>query len=195
MEHVKCVVVGDGAVGKTCMLIVYTTNRFPIEYIPTVFDNYFSIVRVNNIEVKLELWDTAGQEEYDRLRPLSYPNTDIFLLVFGINSQVSFKNIKDKWYPEIAHHCPDTPFFLIATKTDLIHDESEYQKLQAKGQTLVSTEAILELGKKINAVKCMGCSSLRVEGLHDIFKEAIGTVLDKKYKHEKKERKHHCVFV
>lgn len=195
MEHVKCVVVGDGTVGKTCMLIVYTTNRFPVEYIPTVFDNYFSIVKIDNIEVKLELWDTAGQEEYDRLRPLSYPNTDIFLLVFSVNNPISFKNIKDKWYPEIIHHCPDTPFFLIATKTDLIHDELELLKLEKKGQTMVSTNEIIKLGKEIGAIQCMGCSALKVEGLHDIFKSAIQTVLDKKYKHEKKEKKHHCVFV
>ena len=61
----------------------------------------------DGVPVSLGLWDTAGQEDYDRLRPLSYPQTDVFLICFSIVNPVSFENVRNKWGPEIRHHCPE----------------------------------------------------------------------------------------
>ncbi|KAJ7402250.1 hypothetical protein BTVI_88229 [Pitangus sulphuratus] len=82
----KLVIVGDGACGKTCLLIVFSKDQFPEVYVPTVFENYIADIEVDGKQVELALWDTAGQEDYDRLRPLSYPDTDVILMCFSIDS-------------------------------------------------------------------------------------------------------------
>uniref|UniRef100_A0A2P2I2N6 Rac1 n=1 Tax=Hirondellea gigas TaxID=1518452 RepID=A0A2P2I2N6_9CRUS len=174
---IKCVVVGDGTVGKTCMLISYTTDSFPKEYVPTVFDNYSAPMVVDGIPVSLGLWDTAGQEDYDRLRPLSYPQTDVFLICFSVVSPSSFENVTSKWYPEIKHHCPDAPIILVGTKMDLREDKETLQQLQENGQSAVKREMAGKLSNKIRSVRYMECSALTQRGLKQVFDEAVRAVL------------------
>lgn len=81
----------------------------------------------------LGLWDTAGQEDYDRLRPLSYPQTDVFLLCFSVISTNSYNNVRDKWWPEVRHYCPDTPVIVVGTKTDMRTDKQAMAELIKKG--------------------------------------------------------------
>lgn len=126
---IKCVVVGDGAVGKTC-LTSYTTNAFPEEYIPTVFDNYSAQISVDGQIICLYLWDTASQEEYDRLRTLSYPQTNIFVFCFSIGNPSSYANVRRKWHIEVSHHCPNVPVLLVGTKRDLWSDLEIVKKLK-----------------------------------------------------------------
>jgi Ras-related C3 botulinum toxin substrate 1 len=155
MQAIKCVVIGDGAVGKSCLLICYTTNSFPQEYVPTVFDNYSANVMVDGKPINLGLWDTAGQEDYDRLRPLSYPQTDVFLLCFSIISQTSLSNIKAKWHPEIMHHAPSVPYILVGNKSDLRSDPETLERLREKGQVPITQEQARQMAKEIGAIGCI----------------------------------------
>lgn len=112
----KLVIVGDGSTGKTCLLMVFSRDKFPEVYIPTVFETYVADIEVDNKQVELALWDTAGQEDYDRLRPLSYPDTDVILMCYSIDNPDSLVNIREKWTPEVKHFCPSVPIVLVGNK-------------------------------------------------------------------------------
>ena len=178
MQAIKCVFVGDGAVGKTCLLVTYTTNAFPKEYVPTVFDNLTANVVVDKKPICLGLWDTAGQEDYDELRPLSYPETDVFLICFSVVNPTSFRNASTKWCPEVQRHCgKDTPIILVGTKLDLRGDNATIEKLKAQGKQPVTHPQGVSMAKEIGAVKYLECSALTTKGLATVFEEAIKAVL------------------
>eukprot|EP01130_Rhizamoeba_saxonica_P016412 TRINITY_DN7581_c0_g1_i1.p1 TRINITY_DN7581_c0_g1~~TRINITY_DN7581_c0_g1_i1.p1 ORF type:complete len:678 (+),score=138.23 TRINITY_DN7581_c0_g1_i1:112-2145(+) len=162
MQSLKIVVVGDGAVGKSCLLISYTTNSFPGEYVPTVFDNYSSNVMYQGKAISLGLWDTAGQEDYDRLRPLSYPQTDVFLICFDVSRPASLENVRAKWFPEIRHHCPHTPILVCGNKTDLRGDRE-----------CLPPEAGENMAMQLNAFY-IECSALTQYNTSGVFNSCLG---------------------
>jgi len=195
MQSIKLVVVGDGAVGKTCLLISYTSNSFPQEYVPTVFDNYSANVMVDNKTVSLGLWDTAGQEDYDRLRPLSYPQTDVFLICFSIISMTSYTNVKAKWWPEVTHHCPNSTIILVGTKCDLRDEKETLERLREKNQAPLTYQQGEQMAKEIKAVCYMECSALTQKGLKQVFDEAIKAVVFPNSDKNKGSGKSKCIIL
>ena len=165
----KLVVVGDGACGKTCLLIVFSKDQFPEVYVPTVFENYVAGIEVDNKQIELALWDTAGQEDYDRLRPLSYPDTDVILICFSIDSPDSLENIPEKWVPEVKHFCPNVPIILVGNKKDVRNDSSAVKELGKMKQEHVKPEDGRRMAEKIDAFAYLECSAKSKEGVRELF--------------------------
>jgi len=183
-KPVKLTVVGDGTVGKTCLLISFTSKTFPEDYVPTVFDNYAGDICVDESMYSMTLWDTAGQEEYERLRPLSYPNTECFILCFAVNMRASFDNIQSKWLLELRHHCPRTPILLVGTKSDLRDTQQQ--------EDTISTAEGRKLRARINATKYVECSAKTRHGLDEVFQEAVRCTLANS---QTKKKNHRCVIL
>ena len=112
------------------------------------FDNYTANVFVDGQPVSLGLWNTAGQDDYDRLRPLSYPDTDIFLICFSLVNPNSFANVADKWYPEISHHAPGVPKILVGTKLDLRDNTAEVERLRSRKQSPITQQQGRQCGRR-----------------------------------------------
>jgi len=179
MGHdIKVMVLGDGNVGKTCLLISYTTNSFPNEYVPTIFDNYNANAIVDGVPVNLGLWDTAGSDAYDSLRPLSYTGTDVFIICFSIFSPSSFENVIKKWVPEIKNNMDNKPpIVLVGTKIDLRSKPAAVEALRNTGEEPISTEMGEQMQQEIGAYKYLECSALTQENLSTVFEEAARVVL------------------
>ncbi|KAL4640857.1 hypothetical protein GN956_G11237 [Arapaima gigas] len=172
-RRVKCVLVGDGAVGKTSLIVSYTTNGYPTEYEPTAFDNFSAVVAVDGKPVKLQLCDTAGQDEFDKLRPLCYTNTDVFLLCFSVVSPSSFQNVTEKWVPEIRRHCPRAPLLLVGTQSDLREDVKVLIELARFRERPVGPEEAQLCAQDVQAVTYVECSALTQKNLKEVFDTAI----------------------
>jgi Ras family protein A len=170
----KIVVVGDGACGKTCLLVGFVRDEFPRDYVHTMFNTYTKQLTVNKRRIKLSLWDTAGQPEYDRIRPMAYHDTDVFLLCFALDRPDSFNRILDKWLPEIRQFCPNAPVILVGTKKDLrCNSYTNVTDRHSQIHEQISTEEGKYLAKKCAMFEYMECSSETSAGVREVFETAV----------------------
>lgn len=161
----KLVIVGDGGCGKTSLLYVFTLGEFPTEYHPTVFENYVTDCRIDGKAVQLALWDTAGQEEYERLRPLSYSNSHVILIAFALNVPDSLDNAKTKWVREVTKDCPNVPYILVGLKKDLRTSLTD-------DENFVQFDQGASIAKQVGARIYLESSALTGEGVDEIFEYA-----------------------
>ena len=182
----KSLIVGDHACGKTTLYIVFTKDQFP-EYVPTTFEDYVADYEVDNKQIEMALWDTAGHEDYDRLRPLSYPDTDVILMCFSIDSPNSLEKILEKWTPEVKNFCPNVPIILVGTKKDLRNDSITIKELGKMKQEPVKPEEGQTMAEKINAFAYLECSAKSKEGVREVFETAARAALQ-----VQKKRKRVC---
>eukprot|EP01098_Paradermamoeba_levis_P010464 TRINITY_DN4392_c0_g1_i1.p1 TRINITY_DN4392_c0_g1~~TRINITY_DN4392_c0_g1_i1.p1 ORF type:complete len:199 (+),score=8.89 TRINITY_DN4392_c0_g1_i1:43-639(+) len=173
MASIKCVVVGDGGVGKTSLLTTYVTNIFPTDSTPQN-ENYMANMSVQGRAYNLELCDTGGQKAYDRLRPLSYANANIFIIAFSLVDPISFENVQIKWIPELQHYCPLVSVVLCGTKSDLRDDEKTIQRLAQQNQSPITKAQGEQLRQDIKAMAYVECSALHQQGIKELFIQALG---------------------
>ncbi|KAI1815184.1 GTP-binding protein rho2 [Poronia punctata] len=176
-SSLKLVIIGDGACGKTSLLSVFTLGYFPTHYIPTVFENYVTDCRVDGKNVQLALWDTAGQEDYERLRPLAYAKAHVLLIGFSVDSPDSLDNVKNKWITEATERCPGVPVILVGLKKDLRDDPVAIEEMRKKSLRFVTERQGETTAQEIGARKYLECSSLSGEGVDDVFEAATRAAL------------------
>lgn len=167
----KVVVVGDGSVGKTCFLISFVENKFPAEYVPTIFDSYIYTLE----DTQLNLIDTAGQEEFGELRPLSYEGAHIFIICFAVDNKTSLDNVDTIWYPEVNKYVKTSRTdkwlgnILVGTKSDLRVKKEDKRKPNPKEVPKEQAQAKADKYK----MTYYETSALSGEGLREIFLDCI----------------------
>ena len=136
----KIIVIGDSGVGKSCLTNRATTNLFEDTYSATVGFEFLSFnVKINEKVVKLQIWDTCGQELYRSLITNFYRNSSLAIIVYAINSKDSFENI-EMWLRELRTHSnPDAKVFLIGNKIDL---ENERKITREQGENFAKTNKL-----------------------------------------------------
>lgn len=155
-----------------------------------MFENYVHDIFIDGQSVQLSLWDTAGQEEFDRLRSLSYSDTHCIMLCFSVDSPDSLENVQSKWVGEIADHCEGVKLVLVALKCDLRNDEDVDNLNQQFSQSnpyspqkrLISYDQGLAVAKRINASRYLECSAKKNRGVNEAFSEAARVALNAKPK-------------
>ncbi|KAM5193066.1 rho-related GTP-binding protein RhoF [Mantella aurantiaca] len=189
-RDVKMVIVGDGGCGKTSLLMVYAKGSFPEQYAPSVFEKYTTNITIGSKEILLHLYDTAGQEDYDRLRPLSYQDVNLVLICYDVTNPTSFDNVLIKWYPEVHHFCRGVPIVLIGCKTDLRMDKERLRKLKSSQQEPITYFQGEATCKNIQAEEYLECSAKFQENVDNVFREATLIALNGMKKEQRMRKKH-----
>ncbi|KAJ2784628.1 GTP-binding protein Rho1 [Coemansia javaensis] len=175
----KIVVVGDGACGKTCLLRTFHDGRFPedLQYMPTVFDVSIKPVEYCGGIVELGLWDTAGQEDYDRLRIMAYPDADVVLVCFSVDAIESLSNVFEKWLPEVRDMAPHAHVILVALKIDLRTDPAAIEHIQrVNGRGPLAFEEGKHMARAMG-IPYVECSAKRNQHVNDVFVQAVTAVV------------------
>jgi small GTP-binding protein len=142
-----------------------------------VFDNYSKNIIYEGQAVSLKLWDTAGQEDYDRLRPLSYTRSDFLLICFSVDSPASFNNVKTKWVPEARAYAANAPWMLVGTKSDLRDQYAGGYDEDGNYIEFVSVDSARKMAQQLGASGYMECSALTQAGLKDLFGTVVKHVM------------------
>lgn len=181
-NKIKCVLVGDGAVGKTSLITAYAQNKFCSDYAPTAYDNFNVEVEVDNRPMCVEICDTAGQDSMEELRALCYPGTDVLMLCFSVVRPETFRSVANRWVKAISSI--KAPVILVGTQSDLAEDLNVLNTLRCRGEHVVTEEEAKILASTINATYIETSAKTRTH-LKDAFDSAIQAALPVVYVEKK----------
>ncbi|KAL3067027.1 hypothetical protein OYC64_016889 [Pagothenia borchgrevinki] len=167
----KCVLVGDSAVGKTALLVRFTSETFPENYQPTVFENTGVEVYMDGVQINLGLWDTAGNDNFRQIRPRSYHQADVVLICYSVANPNSLASVQHKWIAEVRENLPRVPVLVVATQTDL-REMGQY-----RGNCISAAEG-KRVAHEVHAKGYLECSSLSNRGVQQVFEHAVRTAIN-----------------
>lgn len=172
-SKLKLVIVGDSSVGKTCILHRFLGNEFYDDYVPTIIENQWTEMKVENRYVKFELWDTAGQEDYSQLRRLSYHLTDLFIIVLSVVDTNSVTNALNLWHQDLTMHYKNPTILFLGNKIDMRTQEGEDSGVHISTKT--AEKMINDIGYEY-----LECSAKEKTGIEEVFRKAAKICLGKK---------------
>jgi len=186
-RRVKMVLLGDSAVGKSALVLTFCSKHFPEtdRKSASPFADYSTKIRLADDQPKmpLSIWDLTGKKDYDHLRHLNYPNTDIFLLCFSVAAPSSLDSIIARWTGQAITYGPRALKILVGLQADL-RDEAPAK------EGFVSIEQAAKVAKDIGAVSYVECSALKGLGLELVFSTAARAVLSpRRNEEDEKEEK------
>ncbi|MBN3310207.1 rho-related GTP-binding protein RhoH [Amia ocellicauda] len=180
LNSIKCVLVGDSAVGKTALLVRFTSETFPDCYTPTVYENTGVEVFMDGIQISLGLWDTAGNDTFKGIRPMSYQQADVVLLCYSVANHNSYVNVRHKWIDEVRDYLPSAPVLVVATQTD------QREMGPHRANCITSAEG-KKLAHDIRAKGYLECSSLSNRGVQQVFECAVRTAVNQAKKQSRRK--------
>ncbi|MCJ1249235.1 GTP-binding protein Rho1 [Trapelia coarctata] len=180
-ERVKAVMVGAGACGKTCAAMSYTNGAFPNAYVPTVFETYYIDGLIDQEKARkksqrafqLGLFDTAGQREYSRLRPLSYGDADVMMVTYDVAYPDSLDIAAQEFLPEVKQYFPNVPIMLVGLQTDKRTSDSDWAVRARETADPVTYDDGVTVAQEIGAAVYTECSALTAAGLQEVFSTAV----------------------
>ncbi|KAH8824310.1 P-loop containing nucleoside triphosphate hydrolase protein [Flagelloscypha sp. PMI_526] len=191
----KLVLVGDDAVGKTCLFTRFARDQFLEVYGRATFETYVAAVKVDQQVVELAIWDTSSREEFDDIRPLSYPDSQVVLLAYSIDDPGSLYNIEKKWLNEFTYFVHDeVSIILVGCKMDLRDDKLPLEEVVKRSSRLVTYEEGLTVAMRIGAGQFLECSAKTGQGVAEIFEVAARAAIDHP-KRRKSEAGRSCVVM
>ncbi|CAG9837828.1 unnamed protein product [Diabrotica balteata] len=177
LERKKVVLIGDKSSGKTSLLRAFTQEVSPVEYIPKILEYAVVDVRTAGKDIELALWNTAGQEHFDRMCSILYPDADVALLCFSFDKPESLDSVVNKWYPEIHKRCKNVSIILVGNKVDLRHDFQLIKTLRKIKKAPVRSSEARAVAESIKAFCYVECSAKTKVGVNEVFHNAVRAIV------------------